>query len=71
LALPPSDTIALNYDAASRITDRAETGFPAESFTFNTLDSLHIYASGAATQASTYDPNGNRASYFDNATPPV
>jgi YD repeat-containing protein len=32
---------------------------------------LAIYANGAATQTYTYDANGNRASYLDNATPPV
>jgi YD repeat-containing protein len=30
LALPAADTIALSYDAASRITGRTETGQPAE-----------------------------------------
>ena len=71
LALPAGDNIALGYDAASRITGRTETGFPAESFTYNLLDSLHIYASGAATQTYTYDANGNRTGYATNATPPV
>jgi len=71
LALPASDTIALSYDASSRITGRTETGFAAESFSYNALDRLHIYASGAATQTYTYDANGNRASYLDNTTPPV
>jgi RHS repeat-associated protein len=71
LALPAADNIALGYDAASRITGRTETGFPAESFTYNALDSLHIYASGAATQTYTYDANGNRTGYATNATPPV
>jgi RHS repeat-associated protein len=71
LALPAGGNIALNYDAASRITGRTETGFPAESFAYNALDSLRIYASGAATNTYTYDANGNRASYADNATPPV
>jgi RHS repeat-associated protein len=32
---------------------------------------LAIYANGAATQTYAYDANGNRASYLDNATPPV
>jgi RHS repeat-associated protein len=35
------------------------------------LDSLHIYASGAATQTYSYDANGNRVSYLNDATPPV
>ncbi|MGH6801419.1 MAG: RHS repeat domain-containing protein, partial [Methylocella sp.] len=47
------------------------TGFPAESFAYDALDRLATYASGAATQTYTYDANGNRASYLDNATPPV
>jgi RHS repeat-associated protein len=71
LALPAADNIALSYDAASRITGRTETGFPAESFTYNALDSLHIYASGPATQTYTYDADGNRTGYATNATPPV
>ncbi len=71
LALPAADNIALGYDGASRITGRTETGFPAESFTYNALDSLHIYASGTATQTYTYDANGNRTGYATNATPPV
>jgi len=32
LALPPSNAIALTYDAASRITGIAETGLPAKGF---------------------------------------
>ena len=71
LALPAGDNIALSYDAASRITGRTETGFAAESFTYNTLDRLHVYASGAATHTYTYDANGNRTGYATNATPPV
>ncbi|MGH6839286.1 MAG: RHS repeat-associated core domain-containing protein [Methylocella sp.] len=71
LALPASDTIALSYDAASRITGMTETGFAAESFSYNTLDRLHVYASGAATQTYTYDADGNRTGYATNATPPV
>jgi YD repeat-containing protein len=53
LALPAGDNIALSYDAASRITGRTETGFAAESFTYNALDRLHVYASGAATHTYT------------------
>jgi hypothetical protein len=49
-ALPAGDNIALGYDAASHITGITETGFPAESFSYNTLDRLHIYARGAATK---------------------
>ncbi len=71
LALPAGDNIALSYDAASRITGRTETGFAAESFTYNTLDRLHVYASGAATHTYTYDANGNRTGFATNATPPV
>jgi RHS repeat-associated protein len=71
LALPAGANIALNYDAASHIIGRTETGFPAESFAYDALDRLATYASGAATQTYTYDANGNRASYLDNATPPV
>ena len=71
LALPAGDNIALSYDAASRITGRTETGFAAESFTYNTLDRLHVYASGAATHTYTYDANGNRTGDATNATPPV
>ena len=71
LALPASDNIALSYDAASRITGRTESGFAAESFTYNTLDRLHVYASGAATQTYTYDASGNRTGDATNATPPV
>jgi YD repeat-containing protein len=71
LALPAGDTIALSYDAASRITGLTETGQPAQNFSYDALDRLAIYASGAATQTYTYDANGNRASYLDNATPPV
>jgi len=71
LALPASDTIALSYDASSRITGRTETGFAAESFTYNALDRLHIYASGVATKTYTYDANGNRTGYAANTTPPV
>jgi len=33
LALPASDTIALTYDAASRITGMTETGLPAKAGT--------------------------------------
>jgi len=71
LALAAGDTIALSYDAASRITGRTETGQPAQRFGYDALDRLAIYANGAATQTYTYDANGNRASYLDNATPPV
>ncbi|MGH6850705.1 MAG: hypothetical protein ACREDD_09715 [Methylocella sp.] len=56
----------------SGLTDITETGFPAASFTYyNAHDRLCVYASGAATQTYTYDADGNRASYLDNATPPV
>ncbi|MGQ0443560.1 MAG: hypothetical protein ACT4O2_00150 [Beijerinckiaceae bacterium] len=34
MALAAGANIALTYDAASRITGRAETGFPAESFAY-------------------------------------
>ncbi len=71
LALLAGDTIALTYDAANRITGMTETGQPDASFTYNVLDSLHIYASGAATQTYTYDADGNRTGYATNATPPV
>ena len=71
LALPAGDNIALSYDAASRITGRTETGFAAESFAYNTLDRLHVYASGAATKTYTYDASGNRTGDATNATPPV
>ena len=71
LALGAGDTIALSYDAASRITGRTETGQPAQDFSYDALDRLAIYANGAATQTYSYDANGNRASYLDNATPPV
>ncbi|MGH6794397.1 MAG: hypothetical protein ACREDH_04170, partial [Methylocella sp.] len=71
LALPAGDTIALSYDAASRITGIAETGFPAQNFSYDALDRLATNTSGAATQTYTFDANGNRASYLDNATPPV
>ncbi len=71
LALPAGDTIALSYDAASRITGRTETGQPAQNFGYDALDRLAIYANGAATQTYTYDANGNRTGYLDNATPPV
>jgi YD repeat-containing protein len=71
LALPAGDTIALTYDAASRITGRTETGQPAQNFGYDVLDRLANYASGTATQTYTYDASGNRASYLDNATPPV
>jgi YD repeat-containing protein len=37
----------------------------------NTLDRLHVYASGAATHTYTYDANGNRTGFATNATPPV
>ena len=70
LALPAADTIALNYDAASRIAGRMETGQPAQNFSYDALDRLTGYASGVAAQAYTYDANGNRAGYRDNATPP-
>jgi RHS repeat-associated protein len=71
LALPASDTIGLSYDAASRIIGLTETGQPAETFSYDALDRLHIYASGAATQTYTYDADGNRASYATNGTSPV
>jgi YD repeat-containing protein len=71
LALPGAGTIALTYDAASRITGMTETGFPAASFGYDALDRLTFYASGGATQTYTYDANGNRTSYLENATPPV
>jgi RHS repeat-associated protein len=70
LALPAGDNIALSYDAASRITGRTETGQPAQNFGYDALDRLASYASGAASQTYTYDANGNRTSYLDNATPP-
>ncbi len=71
MALPAGDTIALAYDAASRITGMTETGQPVQNFGYDALDRLATYASGAATQTYTYDANGNRASYLDNATQPV
>jgi RHS repeat-associated protein len=71
LALPASDNIALGYDLASRITGLTETGQPAESFSYDALNRLHVYASGTATQTYTYDANGNRASYATNGTSPV
>ncbi|MGH7880482.1 MAG: hypothetical protein ACREQD_13440, partial [Candidatus Binataceae bacterium] len=63
LALPAADTIALAYDAASRITGMTETGLPDKTFTYNLLGRVTNYASGAATQTYTYDADGNRTSY--------
>ncbi len=71
LALPAGDNIALSYDAASRVTGMTETGFPAESFSYNALDRLHTYANGAAMQTYTYDADGNRTGYVTNGTSPV
>jgi len=48
-----------------------DTGQPAQNFSYDALGRLTIYASSAATQTNTYDANGNRASYLDNAAPPV
>ena len=71
LALPASDTIALGYDAANRITSLTESGLAAQTFGYDARDRLINYKSGTATQAYTYDPNNNRTSYATNATPPV
>ncbi len=64
MALPGADTIALGYDAASRITGRTETGQPAQNFGYDALDRLASYASGTATQTYTYDANGKRGELF-------
>ena len=55
-------TIALGYDAASRITAIIETGFPAKSFGYDALDRLTSYKSGATALTYGYDADGNRTS---------
>jgi RHS repeat-associated protein len=55
-------TIALAYDAASRITGINETGLPAKSFGYDALDRLTAYTSGATALTYGYDANGNRTS---------
>ena len=63
LALPAKDTIALSYDAASRITGMTETGLPAKSFGYDYLDRLTSNSSGSTSQHFNYDANGNRTGY--------
>jgi YD repeat-containing protein len=60
LALPPSNAIALAYDAASRITGITETGLPAKAFGYDALNRVVNYASGTTAQTYAYDASGNR-----------
>jgi YD repeat-containing protein len=62
-----SRTRAPSYDAAGRITGMTETRLPAKSFSYDALDRLTGYASGATTQSYSYDANGNRRSFSTNA----
>ena len=62
LALPSSDTLALTYDAASRITAVTDSAIAAKSFGYDALDRLTSYAGGALTQSYSYDDDGNRTS---------
>jgi RHS repeat-associated protein len=71
LTLPASDTIALTYDAASRITSMTESGLPTKTFSYDALDRLKEYMTGAAAQTFGYDANGNRTSFSSNGTSPV
>ena len=66
LTLPASGNVALAYDAASRISGIAENGLPAKTFAYEALSRLTGYASGAATQAYTYDADGNRTGFSSN-----
>jgi RHS repeat-associated protein len=56
------DTLALAYDAASRITGITETGYAAKSFGYDALDRLTGYTSGSTGLTYGYDANGNRTS---------
>ena len=56
------DTMALAYDAASRITGVTETGYAAKSFAYDALDRLTSYISGSTNLTYGYDANGNRTS---------
>jgi RHS repeat-associated protein len=63
LALPSGDTIALTYDAASRITGMAESALPTKSFGYDALNHITIYVSGPIGQTYAYDASGNRTNY--------
>jgi RHS repeat-associated protein len=62
LILPTSGTIALAYDAASRITSIAETGLTAKTFGYDALGRVTSY-SGATAQTYAYDADGNRTGF--------
>ena len=70
LTLPANDNIALVYDAASRITEIAETGRHAKFFGYDQLNRLQSYTNGPNTEAFQYDIDGNRyyATYSNGAS---
>ena len=71
LALPANDTIALAYDAASRITAMTETGLAAKAFSYDALDRLSVYKTGTITQTYAYDADGNRTGTSTDGASPV
>lgn len=61
-------TMALAYDAASRITGISETGISAKSFAYDALNRLTGYTSGSTALTYAYDTNGNRTSLAGGST---
>jgi RHS repeat-associated protein len=61
--IPNSDTIALAYDAANRITRIAENGLPAKTFGYDALGRVTNYTSGTTAQIYAYDLAGNRTAF--------
>ena len=59
-----TQTFAVQYDAASRITSLEQAGLPANTNTYgyDVLDRLTSFVGPSATQAFTYDLVGNRTS---------
>ncbi len=63
-----SQTQAISYDAASRITAIADAANPAtgNTYGYDTLDRLTSYVSPTAGQSFAYDPVGNRTQKSNN-----
>ena len=61
LTLPANDTIAVTYDAASRIKALTETGLATKTFGYDKLNRLTGYASGTNSETFSYDADGNRS----------
>lgn len=71
ISMPAGEAISLSYDPGSRITAMTDTKAPAKAFTYDAVNRLNGYTVAGVTQTYTYDADGNRLSYADNAATPL